>query len=63
MYEFGEIVLLEYPYTDLTGVKLRPAIVIKDTDDSDFIVVRATSQAKQTEYDMIVQDWHSAGLL
>jgi mRNA interferase MazF len=63
MYLFGEIVLLEYPYTDLAGVKLRPAAVLKDTNDSDFIVARATSQPRQTEYDITVEDWQSAGLL
>lgn len=63
MYQFGEIVLLEYPYTDLVGMKQRPAVVLKDTDDSDFIVARATSQAKQTDYDIVVEDWQIAGLL
>ncbi len=56
MYQFGEVVLLEYPYTDLSGVKLRPAIVVKDTNDSDFIIARATSQLRQTEYDMQIED-------
>lgn len=63
MYQFGEVVLLEYPYTDLSGVKLRPAIVLIDTNDLDFIVVRATSQSWQTEYDVVIEDWQSAGLL
>ena len=63
MYQFGEVVLLEYPYTDLVGVKLRPAVVLKDTNDSDFIIVRATSQSRQTEYDIKIEDWQSAGLL
>ena len=63
MYQFGEVVLLEYPYTDLVVVKLRPAVVLKDTNDSDFIIVRATSQSRQTEYDIKIEDWQSAGLL
>ena len=40
MYQFGDVVLLEYPFTDLIGVKMRPAIVLKDTDDGDFILAR-----------------------
>lgn len=63
MYEYGTVVLIEYPYTDLVGVKLRPAIVIKDTNDSDFIVVRATSQPRLSANDVTVEDWQEAGLL
>ena len=63
MFQFGEVVLLEYPYTDLIGVKLRPAVVLKDTHDSDFIIARATSQLRQTEYDVQIEDWKTAGLL
>ena len=63
MYQFGEVVLLEYPYTDLSSVKLRPAIVLKDTNDADFIIARATSQFRQTEYDIEIKDWKYAGLL
>ena len=63
MYQFGEIVLLEYPYTDLSGIKQRPAVVLKDTGDSDFIVARVTSQVKQTAYDVEIDEWQNAGLL
>ena len=63
MYHFGEVVLLEYPYTDLSAVKLRPAIVLKDTNDADFITARITSQSRQTEYDIELKDWKLAGLL
>lgn len=28
----GKIVLIEYPYTDLSGSKLRPALVLYDRD-------------------------------
>jgi mRNA interferase MazF len=62
MYQFGEVVLLEYPYTDLVGVKMRPAVVLKDTNDGDFIA-RATSQSKQTEFDVLIEEWEKAGLL
>ena len=63
MYQLGDLVLIEYPYTDLIGVKLRPAVVLKDTNDNDFIVVRATTQSKQTEFDIEIADWEKAGLL
>jgi mRNA interferase MazF len=28
MYEFGSIVLTRFPFTDLSGGKLRPALVV-----------------------------------
>lgn len=31
MYEQGEIVLIPFPYTDLTGVKKRPSIIISNS--------------------------------
>ena len=37
--------------------------MLKDTNDSDFIVVRATSQPRLSEYDVIIEDWQNAGLL
>lgn len=30
MYEQGEIVLIPFPYSDLTGAKLRPALIISN---------------------------------
>jgi len=36
IYSFGEIVLISFPYLDTT--KQRPALVILDTGDDDFIL-------------------------
>jgi mRNA interferase MazF len=63
MYHFGDILLIEYPYTDLAGIKQRPAVVIKDTNDSDVILARITGQSRETEFDIEITDWRSAGLL
>ncbi len=37
MYEQGEIVLIPFPYSDLTGVKKRPALIVsnKKLNNSD----------------------------
>lgn len=39
----GKIVLIEYPYTDLSGSKLRPALVLYDRD-LDVVLAFITSR-------------------
>lgn len=63
-YEFGDLVLLEFPFTDGTRAKRRPALVLLDpAHDSDFLVVRVTSKNPRTEFDVQIEGWESAGLL
>jgi mRNA interferase MazF len=61
-YRFGEIVLLLFPFTDGTGLKKRPALILFDAGDADVIVTRVTSQAKTDIYDVPLTDWRTAGL-
>lgn len=42
----GDVVLLNFPFSDLSGVKLRPVVVIAVVDREDFITVQITSQRK-----------------
>ena len=45
--QIGEIVLLDFPYTNLRGSKLRPAIIVGITDiNSDLIVAYVTSEVE-----------------
>lgn len=40
MYKFGTIVLIPFPFTDLTSAKLRPAVIISKTNaKNDDIIV------------------------
>ena len=48
----GDVVLVDYPYTDRTGSKVRPCIVIQNVSDNlrldDTIVVLMTSRTRFT---------------
>ncbi len=41
---FGDIVLLKFPFTNTKTFKKRPALIIKDLNDNDIIVCRITSK-------------------
>ncbi len=61
-YRFGEILLLDFPYTDGAGASRRPALVLLDTGDNDVVVSRVTGQPARDQYDIEVNDLGSAGL-
>ena len=35
----GDIVIIPFPYTDLSNYKKRPALIIKDLDNQDYLLV------------------------
>ena len=59
---FGDIVLLKFPFTDGKTYKRRPALIINDFDDGDIVVCRITSQIYQTKNDIFINDWENSGL-
>lgn len=59
---FGDIVLLKFPFTDGRNFKRRPALIINDFDDGDIIVCRITSQIYNTPYDVYMDRWEKFGL-
>ena len=40
----GTIVLVRFPFSDLSRTKLRPAVVLADTGRSDWVLCQVTSQ-------------------
>ena len=40
----GTVVLVRFPFSDLSGSKLRPAIILADTTRGDWILCQITSQ-------------------
>ena len=68
-YSFGDIVLVPFPFTDQTGNKKRPAVIISSEAYNgarlDLILMAITSQVKasQTVGDVVIREWQKAGLL
>ncbi|MCX6148724.1 MAG: type II toxin-antitoxin system PemK/MazF family toxin [Candidatus Kapabacteria bacterium] len=62
-YKTGEIVLLEYPFTDSLGSKKRPALVIIDCNDDDIVCARITTQIYQTKFDIKIENYKDKSLL
>lgn len=67
MYQKGDVVLLPFPFTDLSATRTRPAVVVSvpgfEQETSDFTVAMITSVRHTTPYDYALQDWQAANLL
>ena len=68
-YEFGDVVLVPFPFTDQSAIKRRPAVVISSAAyhraRPDILIIAVTSQQPSTLSvgEVQVQDWQGAGLL
>ncbi|MBI3962031.1 MAG: type II toxin-antitoxin system PemK/MazF family toxin [Deinococcus sp.] len=68
-YEFGDVVLVPFPFTDQTATKKRPAVVVSSAayhhQRPDLIIVAVTSQIRppSTVGEVVVAQWREAGLL
>ena len=60
--KFGQIVLLQFPFTDGITYKRRPVLIIKDCDDGDVIVCKITSKIYQSEFDIEINNLEKSGL-
>ena len=69
IYNFGDVLLVPFPFTDQTSVKKRPTVVISsnkyNSQKSDLIIMAITSQfdISVSFGEIIITDWKSAGLL
>lgn len=68
-FEFAEIILVPFPFTDQSTTKKRPAIIISsnayNVDRPDTIIMAVTSQMRSKNIlgEVIIQEWEKAGLL
>ncbi len=68
-YNFGDVVLVAFPFTNLQATKKRPAVIIScqsyQQARPDIILMAITSQIRNelTIGEYVLQDWQPAGLL
>ena len=63
-YSKNEVILLPYPFSNLSGSKVRPAIVVNDSHASqDVIIVPLTSKVSPLlAGEFVLADWRASGL-
>jgi mRNA interferase MazF len=68
-FEFGDVVLVPFPFTDQTASKRRPAVIVSNLAHNqvkpDFVVMAVTSQfhPRRALGEVWVGQWQAAGLL
>src|SRR5712691_1360530 len=60
--KLGDVVLLRMEFHQIAGGKVRPAVVLLDAGDDDFVAAPVTSRPRLSEYDLPIQEWKLAGL-
>jgi len=68
-YEFGEVVLVRFPFTSQTAFKQRPAVVVSNKAYNgarpDAVIMAITSQLHSPSSwgDVLIDQWQAANLL
>jgi len=58
----GEVYLVETPFHQRQGAKVRPAIILLDSGDDDFLGIPVTTVGRPHALDVSIQDLVHAGL-
>ncbi|HTW44147.1 MAG TPA: type II toxin-antitoxin system PemK/MazF family toxin [Acidobacteriaceae bacterium] len=68
-YEFGDVVLVQFPFTSQKAFKKRPAVVVSNKsynqNGPDVVIMAVTSQigTSYTQGGLLLSDWQAGGLL
>jgi mRNA interferase MazF len=68
-FSFGDVVLVPFPFTDQSGSKQRPAVVVSSSgynaNRRDIVIMAITSRVRQplSFGEAMVADWQAAGLI
>jgi mRNA interferase MazF len=52
----GDIVVIPFPFSDLSGTKRRPALVLSDLQGDDIILCQITSQQTKDKYSLPIKN-------
>lgn len=66
--EFGDVLLVPFPFTDQSTTKRRPAVVVSSAayhrERPDLVILAITSQARPAAFgEAAINKWKEAGLL
>lgn len=59
--EVGDLVSVEFPFSDLQGRKRRPGVILV-VDAQDVLLARVTTRPPRDAHDVALQDWSDSGL-
>ena len=62
-FDFGDVVLIRFPFSDGRKSVQRPALVLYDNRDLDLLLCRVTTKPYNSKTDFKFLDWKGAGLL
>jgi PemK-like, MazF-like toxin of type II toxin-antitoxin system len=68
-YSFGDVVLVPFPFTDQSGIKRRPAVIVSSaqyqSQRRDPVIMAITSQIRPHPAfgEFMVAEWKKAGLI
>ncbi len=68
-YSFGDVVLVPFPFTDQSGIKKRPAVIVSSvqyqTQRRDLVIMAITSQIRPHPAfgEFTLAEWKRAGLI
>lgn len=52
----GDVVVIPFPFSDLTQAKRRPALIVADLEGDDLILCQITSQSTSDSYAITITD-------
>ncbi|MDK2921668.1 MAG: mRNA interferase MazF [Desulfonauticus sp.] len=60
----GDVVVVPFPFSDLTHAKRRPALVVAELEGDDLILCQITSQQIKDKYAVLIEDnYFETGIL
>jgi len=62
-YKWGDVLLVVFPLTDVSGAQRRPGLVLFDSGDEDVMLARITTQTARHPTDVHLSGWKGSGLI